>query len=525
MSGGRSRVVTEPLGGSALSQAVQSRRLAGDLQPPLPASIDEWRTHASAVRAQFANDWYARLAPAMSASGVARERMERVANGGGVIVTSGQQAALFGGPLYTLAKAFSAIEMANVIEQEAGIPAAPVFWAATDDADFLEASVTYVADARGLHELKLREKPPAGTPMSLAPLGEVSGLLDDLRAACGSAAYAEFYDLVADAFRDGATLGGAYVRMMRALLEPLGMAVLDSSHAAYREAARPVLLEALRRAPEISRAGAERENAIRAAGFEPQVHDERGLSLVATIDHGMKARVPVDHAMRIAESRSAHDLAPNVLLRPVVERGILPTVAYVAGPAELAYFVQSAVVASALERPAPVGVPRWSGLVIEPFADRALSRLDVPYHDLRDTAALERRLAVAAMPADVSRAWDALKREVEAAVAHLAGAVERTDLMPSPVIEGLRRSLNHRLERTERRLLAAVKRKEERIRVDLRVAAAAIFPLGTRQERMLNFTPMLARGGEGLIADMRAAARQHANAIVRSRHSEQVATR
>jgi bacillithiol biosynthesis cysteine-adding enzyme BshC len=478
-----------------------------------------------AVRSEFQNDWYAALGPALSASGAAAERIARVASGGGVVVTTGQQAGLFGGPLYTIAKAFSAIELAAAIERELGVPAAAVFWAATDDADFLEASVAYVADARGLHELRLTEKPAAGTPMSLARLGPMDALLQQLRAACGSAAYAEFYDLVATAFASEATVGDAYVRMMRALLEPLGMAVLDSSHAAYRAAARPVLLEALRRAPEIAQADAECEAAIRAAGFEPQVRDDRGLSLVATIDHGSKTRVPVDHARRIAESKSAHDLAPNVLLRPVVERAILPTVAYVAGPAELAYFAQSAAVAATIGRPAPVGVPRWSGTVIEPFVERALGRLEVPYHELRDVTTLERRLAVAALPPEVARAWDALTRDMDAAVAHLAGAVDHTALMPPPVIEGLRRSLEHRLKRTERRLLAAVKRKEERIRVDLHVAAAALFPLGARQERVLNYTPMLARGGDELVKDLRAAARQHAVSLVRAAHSEPVAAR
>ncbi|HMC56926.1 MAG TPA: bacillithiol biosynthesis BshC, partial [Gemmatimonadaceae bacterium] len=331
MSAGRSRIITEALGGSPLSQAVQARRLPGDIQPPRPASPDEWRTHATRVRGAFANDWYARLAPALAPSGAARARLERVADGAGVVVTTGQQAALFGGPVYTIAKALSALELADQVERELGIPTAPVFWAATDDADFLEASVTYVADARGLHELQLTQPPPAGAPMSLAPLGDVSSLLDELRAACGSAAYGEFYDLVADAFRSSSTLGDAYVRMMRALLEPLGVAVLDSSHAAYRDAARPLLLDALRNAPAIAGADAEREEAIRRAGFEPQVRDERGLSLVATIDRGVKTRVPVDHAERIAESKAAHALAPNVLLRPVVEREILPTIAYVAG--------------------------------------------------------------------------------------------------------------------------------------------------------------------------------------------------
>jgi uncharacterized protein YllA (UPF0747 family) len=93
------------------------------------------------------------------------------------------------------------------------------------------------------------------------------------------------------------------------------------------------------------------------------------------------------------------------------------------------------------------------------------------------------------------------------------------------VTEGLERSLGHKLARAERRLLAAVKRREENVRRDLMVVRAALFPLGERQERALNFIPMLTRGGPDLIKDMRAAAHKHALSLVRAERAEPVATR
>src|SRR5437867_4131847 len=186
----RSRVITEPLGGSALSQAVQARRLPHDIQLWSPSSSDEWREHAARVRGTADSGWLEILRPALAARGAAAERLERAAGGRGLVVTTGQQTGLFGGPLYTLAKALTAIALADALEEQIGIPVAPVFWAATDDADFLEASVTYAADADGLHELKLENRPPPGTPMALTPLGDVTPLLEHLRKTCGSAAHA-----------------------------------------------------------------------------------------------------------------------------------------------------------------------------------------------------------------------------------------------------------------------------------------------------------------------------------------------
>lgn len=507
----QTRVITEPLGGSALSVAAQNHELSNALQPPRPRSRDEWREHVRGVREDAAADWLKAIEPGLSASGNAKTRIDRVVGKNGVVVTTGQQAGLFGGPLYTLAKALTAIRLADQIEKDFGVPAAPVFWGATDDADFREASVVHVADADGLRALRVEDAPPAGTPMARAPLGDTRLLLEQLRRACGSAAHAQYFELARDAFASGATIGDAYIRLLRTLLQPLGMAVLDSSHASVRAAARPYLEKALKHAQKVSIASADAAKAIRDAGFDPQVEDDRGLSLVFAIENGVKRRLTVTEA---ATYRGKDDLMPNVLLRPLIERKLLPTVAYVAGPGELAYFAQTAAVAQPLDWKPAIGVPRWSCTILEPFAERALQRLGVPYHEVRDAHALERRIAIAAMPRTVERAWKELDEALSHAVGALGKSVEHETLMPAAVIEGLERSLKHRLSRTHRRILAAVKRKEQSARHDLMVAGAALYPTGNRQERVLSFIPMLARGGSELLEEMLRAAGAHAAQIV-----------
>lgn len=518
----RARVITEPLGGSPLSLAAQERRLPPALQPTTPSGPQGWREHA-ARRGAASPGWHESIAPALAASGTAAERLESVVAGGGVVVTTGQQAAILGGPQYTLAKALSARALADRIQRDTGIPTAPVFWAATDDTDFLEASVTWVADVDGLHELRLDEAPPAGTTLAATPLrkGDARRLLETVRRACGSSPGADVLDRVHQAFGGDSTIGRAYVTLMRGLLEPLGIAVLDSSHPAYRAAADVVLREALTRAPEIAAALAENTRALRAAGHEPQVVDDRGLSLVFEVADGVRRRITLDEAA--AATRTARALAPNVLLRPIVERELLPTVAYVGGPGEIAYFTQSNAAAAALGREPLVVVPRWSGTVIEPFVDRALRRLGARWQDVKDLHGLERRLALAAMPADVAASWKRLREQVQAALQDFGMVVAPHGLLDPAVVEGLERSIGHRLARGERRLLASVKRRNAQVRRDLTTASAALFPLGSRQERVLNFVPMLAREGATLVEAMLAAAGDHAADAIGVAHGDAVA--
>ena len=273
------QVVTESLGGSPLSRAIQAGTLPPGLQPWRPASAQEWSEHVSRARDRFGSDarWYADLEAAIRPGGEAARRLARVVAERGVVVTTGQQPGLFGGPVYTIAKALTALALADTIEERTGVPAAPLFWAATDDADFLEASVAHVADGEGLRELRLTAGPPAGTPMSEAPLSrpEMKTLVAQLRKACGSVPHSRYLDVAVSAFSGSKTLGGAYVELLRALLEPLGIPVLDASHEAYRRAARPIVSEALERAPALETALAGTTGALRAAGFETQVQDDR----------------------------------------------------------------------------------------------------------------------------------------------------------------------------------------------------------------------------------------------------------
>lgn len=516
------RVISEPLGGSALSMAVQERRLPLALQPWTPASAAQWGEHVERLRPR-SGAWADALRPAISASGPAAARLDAVVAARGVLVTTGQQAALFGGPQYTLAKALTALALADAIQRDTGVPAAPLFWAATDDADFLEASVAHVADAQGLRELRLTSRPPPGTMMSAVPLRgpETHALFGELRRACGSAPHAEYLDMVRTAFSGRATLGSAFVTLMRALLEPLGIPVFDSSHEAYRHAARPLLGEALENAAGIAAALAANAAAIRAAGFEPQVVDDRGMSLVFEITDGKKRRITVSESAALAGTARA--LSPNVLLRPLTERELMPTVAYVGGPGEVAYFTQANAVAAALNRAPLVVVPRWSCTVVEPFADRALRRLGADWQEVKDVHALERRLALSALPSDVATAWKQLRERVHGALRDFAAAARRHDLLAPPVLDGLERSVDHKLMRGERRLLAAARRRDQRALRDLEVASAALFPLGSRQERVLNFVPMLARGGEALLDAMRRAAADHASTLVRTTRPEPAA--
>jgi uncharacterized protein YllA (UPF0747 family) len=500
------RVLTESIGGSKLSQAMQRGEIPG-VERPWPSTPDAWKSRAREARDRVGHDWLDRLGPAFGDT-AGLPQLGRAANHG-VVVTTGQQAGLFGGHMLTLVKALSARALADAIEEATGVPTATVFWAATDDADFIEAASVMIPGTGEPRLLSLTEAPPPGTPMSRAPIRGVGPLLDAMVSVAGSAGEAGV-EALRRCYRDGETIGGAYLALMREVLAPYGIAVLDASHPAVLSTSRPILTKALERSAAIERDLARWNKELEAKGLRTQVESVEGLSLVFATEAGVKRRLRVDEAGKQAASTP---LSPNVLLRPIVEASILPTVAYAAGPGEIAYFAQIPPIAAALDAPRPVAVPRWSTTIVEPSIDRILERYAVAIEQLKDFDGLMTQLMRARMPSELAQPLADLRAGLDRAAAGLASAAD-THRIDAKVIDGIRAQLALRLERGERRIVAALKRNEEELRRDLGTARASLFPGGTRQERALSFVPFLARYDRPLVDAMLDAARVHADRIV-----------
>jgi bacillithiol biosynthesis cysteine-adding enzyme BshC len=493
------RVVSTPIVGTGLTRIGADREAVSPWFERVPRTAAEWKARAELIRGSLVHsDWLRQLSPAFNARGPAAARLERAASSG-FAVTAGQQPGLFGGPLYTWWKALSALALADRLEAETGLPVVPVFWAATDDSDYAEAASTMVWTNSGAEKIALPPMEDTGRALAEIPIGDVSAQLARLEAATGSGLNADVLNIVQQAYSPDHTIGSAYLELLRKVLEPLGIAVVDAAHPSLREAAFPVLEQALTHSQEIEDALYARSADMKSQKLSAQVKVVKGRSLVFAVDNGERERVKIKDATSVADSAKPGTLGPNVLLRPIVERSIIPTVAYIGGPAEVAYFAQVSAVADAMNTVRPVVIPRWSGMVVEPRIERILERYDLSVEDFRDPHAAETRMARESLPADLVNRIHDLKNTVDAAVAELSSA-PGADIVAPAVIEGLKRNIAHRVDRHERRFTAAVKRDGNEALREIAVARGALFPDGAPQERALNFIPLLARYGDEVIS-------------------------
>jgi bacillithiol biosynthesis cysteine-adding enzyme BshC len=465
------------------------------------------------------------LAEAFVASAARDPGIARLRRPGALAVTTGQQPGLFTGPLYTIHKALSAAALARVLERQWSRPLVPVFWLAGDDHDFAEASQTSWIGADGaVVTASLPPRPPEAplTPMYREPLGPGIGpVLERLAADLPPSEFRQpTLDWLGRHYRPEATVAGSYAGAMAELLAPLGVICLDSTHPAIKRAMAPHLVQALTHAADLERDLDRHIEALGTTARTSGVTVGDGASLVMLEAALGRDRLVADGATFVTRrSRERFDLAalqriaaesptrlsPNVLLRPVLESALLPTVAYLAGPGELRYLVLTPPVyrRMGIDRQRPL--PRWSGVVVEPRVDRVLDKFGVALSELLEPGtALEARLVRSQLPREAVEALTSIRAAIESGYERLARAAETIDPTLTRPIQGVRQQAVAGTQEVEKKLVQHLKRRQETELGQLAKARAAVLPNQKPQERVLTVASFLARYGQGLLHELTA---------------------
>ncbi len=450
----------------------------------------------------------------------AARRAQALAEPDSLAVVTGQQAGLFGGPLYVLLKAAATLELAQRLESRRGKPVVPVFWVASDDHDFAEVRSVCVIDPGGAIRA-LRYAPhhePDGAPASTIVLDDtMPQLVDELgRTLPTSLERDEVLAAVTECYVEGETLAGAFARLISRLMPAL--VVLDPADPALKALAAPVFVRELAEASPVSRLALEVGEKLLAAGYHQQVPVRSGfLNLFTVADgqrralaladgvleiRGTRERLSVDDAVRRIE-REPSLWSAGALLRPLVQDWLLPTAAYVGGPAEIAYHAQIVPSYAHFGIPRPVLVPRPSVTLIEPQQARALDAERLRLVDLvGDPEALVTRWAREAYPdveAAFARTREAIEREL--------GAIEQELGSHDPTLRGATAAARgralHQVESLHEKALRVLKKRDQERADRLRRTRDALLPGGALQERGLGLIGPVARRGRALVDVLR----------------------
>lgn len=446
----------------------------------------------------------------------ARAAAASLADASTVAVLSGQQAGVFGGPLYTILKAVTAVQLAKKVRAEHQTPTVALFWVDAEDHDWAEISRAGILDEEmSLRHITVGPVDGAGTRPAAA-LTFDAGIEDALRELEAALPASEFKAEVITAVRrrycPGAGVATAFAGFLDDLLGRHGLVVFESGDAAAKPLVATLFLRELERPGVTARLAREAAGVMTRLGHQPQV--EPADDSVALFYVDANSRRPIKYrgseftigdqvrlASDLQPEAKAHPerLSPNVVLRPVVQDHLFPTVCYVAGPSELAYQAQLGGVYREFGVEPPLLYPRVSATIVDSGAARFLEKSGVAFETLQaqDEGALN-RLLESLLPPALEQTFEETERAVAEGAARLKAAVVSVDPTLSGAVETTADRIRETLKTLHGKIIQASKRKDETLRRQFHRTRALVFPGGQPQERTLCTAFFLARFGPTL---------------------------
>ena len=433
-----------------------------------------------------------------------------------VAVVTGQQAGAFGGPLFTLLKAITAIQLAQQTAREHNTPAVAVFWVDAEDHDWEEVASCTVLDA-SFQPKTITIPPPEGAgELPVAALKLEERVEESLAQVAQSLAPTDFTEAVLNglraAYRPGVGMADAFARWLEALLGPYGLIIFESSDPAAKPPVKDLFTRELSAPGHTAALAASAGDALAARGHAPQVIPHQDSPSLFHLDGGRRPIRRQGDGFVIGErqysagalagqaSASPELFSPNVLLRPIVQDALFPTIAYVAGPSELAYLGQLGEVYRHFDVPMPLMYPRATATLVDSATARFLTKYDLPLQDLQqqDESALN-RLLQSQLPHSLEQAMNDAEDAVRRSMQRVADAVPALD----PTLVGAARTtlsrMEHELRSLQGKIIHAAKKRDETLRRQFMRAQAQTFPQGQPQERSLGVIFFLNRYGPALV--------------------------
>ena len=429
-------------------------------------------------------------------------------------VVTGQQVALFSGPLYTIYKALTAIKLAESLSQQTGAPVVPIFWLATDDHDFAEVNHVDLLDQTSqLRRVSYEDRPsqervPVGGLRFSAEIEACVGALDEM--APPSEFKPKVLSLLKDAYQPGRTFAEAFSIWMTHLFSAHGLVLIDPSHPDLIAMAQQPLLTEIGEGSPSSRCVMRVSRRLIEKNYAPQVRQQEGKLNLFLAEHERQPvhvagdsfsvkdperRFTRDELVEMARN-TPHAFSPNVLMRPLVQDTILPTVAYVGGPGEIAYLAQLRGAYEEFDIPMPVVYPRKGFTVLERHVGSTLETLSLSIQEVWGGLSAKRNaLAADEIPEPLQRALATAAGTLDRDLGAVCREAAAMDGSLGQSADGVHRKIQHQMNLLEKKVIQASKKNQEIVGRKLTKLENRLYPNRHLQERVFNVTPYLMKYG------------------------------
>ncbi len=432
---------------------------------------------------------------------------------GAVAVVTGQQVGLFGGPAYSVYKALTAIHVARELTRR-GVNAVPVFWLATEDHDLAEVDHCFFPKRGGFERLELPTTGPADRRVGDIHLGEaireVSARLISLLEGPWTEEVAHW---IIGNYAPEETFGSSFGKLMTQIFAGRGLIFLDPMSSELHRLSAPTMLRALKEHKTIAAELVARSEALEKAGYHAQVKVTAESTLVFRIVDGQRLALrpgngglaagnkaeSIEETLKAVEEHP-EDFSPNALLRPVIQDTLLPTVAYIGGPAEIAYHAQTSLLYEKLLGRAPALLPRAGFTLVPPHVANLLKKYNLDAREiLQGRHKLRARLEAEALPQALTARFDEGEQAIKAVVENLREPLSKLDQTLAGALDTASEKMLYQFNGLRAKAGRAEGFRTGVLDTHENEIAASLFPNNALQERSFGFLTFLASEGASLL--------------------------
>lgn len=453
------------------------------------------------------------------ASAKTMENLDRLAGDRCRAVVTGQQVGLFTGPAYTIYKALTAVKLAEAYRRR-GVEAVPVFWMATEDHDLEEVGRTCILAADSTLESVQFAHESEGNRLPVGPIAFGPSIAAHLDRFLQGLPDSEFKPVLAArlkrVYREGNSFGEAFAEVVSFLLSEYGLILLDPRDPSLKKMAKPVFLQAAEGWEKLDELLGDRNRQLAGAGYSPQVSREAGTRFLFWEQDGerrgvvgaregfsLRGNSELLPDFRGLIERAPEQVSPNVLFRPVVQDFLLPTLATVAGPSEVAYHAQISLLYQALGRVMPPVVPRAGFTVIETRMQKLLAKYRLEFCDLfRGSQALLKQIVEGTVNQEVSDSFDRLESAIDRRLGEMEEPLKSVDPTLVGALGTVRKKIQYQLENLRSKFVSAESRRREILTRQVDNLLTTLYPSGGFQERHVNIFYFLSRYGPEFLEEL-----------------------
>jgi len=440
------------------------------------------------------------------------DRLEK----GAVAVVSGQQVGLFSGPAYSIYKALTAVQIAAELTRD-GIPAVPVFWMATEDHDLDEVRHSTWFDQAKLTRFELPAGVETERPVGRILLGaQIEPLVQEaaeLLANQGSDLLAQY---LIESYRPEETYGSAFGKLFARLFAQQGLILMDPLDRRLHKVAAPLYQHALAERDALNEKLLQRGKELEYAGFEATVKVTSKSTLLFSLKDGARQVItasnqefqaghrtwPREELVHLTH-REPENFSPNALLRPVVQDYLLPTVASIAGPTEIAYLAQAEVVYQQLVGRMPVVLPRAGFTLVDAKASKLLRKYELEVEEVwAGSQDLRHKMEKKSVTGSLAKDFERDQKQIAEMLTKLGEKIEALDPTLKNTVEKAREGIEFHLDKLRRKAGMALDQKAGLLAAHEQHLESLLNPHKMLQERELSLLPFLARWGAGGLGEL-----------------------